>query len=124
RRHGPGCPLAARTAGPRPGGGRQMRILGITLKDYRGVADRTVTFAPTGVTVVEGPNEIGKSSIAEALDRIIEDLDSSGTKRIQAIKPVDRDVGPEIAVEIESGPYAFRYRKRYLKQPVTELQVY
>ena len=101
-----------------------MRILTIALRNYRGVSDRTVEFAPGGVTIVEGPNEIGKSSIAEAIDRIIEDLDSTSRQRIQATKPVDRDVGPEVTIEVESGPYAFRYRKRFLRDRVTELEIY
>ena len=100
-----------------------MRILRITLRNYRGVNDRSVEFATSGVTIVEGPNEIGKSSIAEALDRIIEDLDTTSKQRILAVKPVGRDVGPEIAIEIEAGAYAFRYRKRFLKDRVTELEV-
>ena len=101
-----------------------MRILKIALRNYRGVSDRTVEFAPGGVTIVEGPNEIGKSSIAEAIDRIIEDLDSTSRQRIQATKPVDRDVGPEVTIEVETGPYAFRYRKRFLRDKVTELEIY
>ena len=101
-----------------------MRILKIALRNYRGVSDRTVEFAPGGVTIVEGPNEIGKSSIAEAIDRIIEDLDSTNKQRIQATKPVDRDVGPEVTIEVESGSYAFRYRKRFLRDKVTELEIY
>ena len=101
-----------------------MKILKIALRNYRGVSDRTVEFAPGGVTIVEGPNEIGKSSIAEAIDRIIEDLDSTSKQRIQATKPVDRDVGPEVMIEVESGPYAFRYRKRFLRDKVTELEIY
>ncbi len=100
-----------------------MRILMITLRNYRGVSNRTVEFAPGGVTIVEGPNEIGKSSIAEAIDRIIEDLDSTSKQRIQAVKPVDRDVGPEVTIEVETGPYAFRYKKRFLRDRVTELEI-
>ncbi|MBF6605168.1 MAG: AAA family ATPase [Chloroflexi bacterium] len=100
-----------------------MRILRIALRNYRGVSDRTVEFAPGGVTIVEGPNEIGKSSIAEAIDRIIEDLDSTSKQRIQAVKPVDRDVGPEVTIEAETGPYAFRYKKRFLRDRVTELEI-
>jgi chromosome segregation ATPase len=100
-----------------------MRILTIALRNYRGVTDRTVAFAPGGVTIVEGPNEIGKSSIAEAIDRIIEDLDSTSKQRIQAVKPVDRDVGPEVTIEAETGPYAFRYKKRFLRDRVTELEI-
>ena len=100
-----------------------MRILRITLRNYRGVTDHTVEFAPRGVTIVEGPNEIGKSSIAEAIDRIIEDQDSTSRQRIVAVKPVDRDVGPEVMIEAETGNYACRYRKRFLRARVTELEI-
>jgi uncharacterized protein YhaN len=101
-----------------------VRILGVTLRDYRGTADRSVAFAPAGVTIVEGPNEIGKSSIPEAIDHLLDDLDSSSRRDIQAVRPVDRDAGPEVSIDVETGPYAFTYRKRFLRQPITELRVH
>jgi hypothetical protein len=101
-----------------------MKILKVELRDYRGVNHRAVEFAPSGVTIVEGPNEIGKSSMAEAIDRVIEDLDSTSRQRILAVKPVDRDVGPEVMIEVETGSYAFRYRKRFIRDRVTELEIY
>jgi len=101
-----------------------VKILKIALRNYRGVSDRTVEFAPNGVTIVEGPNEIGKSSIAEAIDRIIEDLDSTSRQRILAVKPVDRDAGPEVTIDVETGPYAFKYKKRFLRDRVTELEIF
>lgn len=100
-----------------------MKLRRVELRNYRGVEQREVAFAPTGVTVVEGPNEVGKSSIAEAIDRILGDLDSTSRKRVLALKPVGRDVGPEVAIEVETGPYAFRYRKRFLRDRVTELSI-
>lgn len=101
-----------------------MRILRVSLRDYRGTVERTVGLAPSGVTIVEGPNEIGKSSIPEAVDHLLDDLDSSTRRDLQAVRPVDRDVGPEVAIEVETGPYAFAYRKRFLRQPITELQLH
>ncbi len=100
-----------------------MRLLRVELRNYRGVAEREVTFAPTGVTIVEGPNEIGKSSMAEAIDRVLEELDSTSKRRIVATRPVDRDVGPEVSIEVETGPYAFRYHKRFLRDRRTELTI-
>jgi hypothetical protein len=87
------------------------------------VGERDIAFSPTGVTVVEGPNEIGKSSIAEAVDRVLEDLDSTTRKRVVELRPVGRDVGPEVAIEVETGQYAFRYRKRFLRERQTELRI-
>jgi hypothetical protein len=101
-----------------------MRILKIELRNYRGVSHLAVDFAPEGVTIVEGPNEIGKSSIAEAIDRLIEDMDSTSKQRVLAVKPVDQDVGPEVVMDAKAGPYSFRYRKRFIRERVTELEVF
>jgi hypothetical protein len=100
-----------------------MRLLRIRLRNYRGVVDREVAFARDGVTVVVGPNEVGKSSMAEALDLLITHLDSTTKAEVKAVKPVDRDAGPEVEVDIETGQYAFTYRKRFLKATETVLQI-
>ena len=52
-----------------------MRIQRIALKDFRGVGSADIAIAETGVTIVEGPNEIGKSSLAEALYLLFDELD-------------------------------------------------
>ena len=67
---------------------------------YRGVDSREIEFG-TGVTIVEGPNEAGKTSLIEALYTLIKELDSSGKQAIKAVKPVDRDVGSTVEAEIE-----------------------
>ena len=100
-----------------------MKLVRIHLRDYRGTEDREIVFEPTGVTVIEGPNEIGKSSISEAIDLLLEELDSTGKQGVKDVKPVDRDVGPEVELEVETGDYAFRYRKRFLRHPLTELEI-
>ena len=100
-----------------------MRIHRIRLRNYRGVVDRVVEPAPTGVTVVEGPNEVGKSSLAEALDLILENLDDTKKQAVRCVQPADRDVGPEIEVDLEVGPYRFSLSKRFLKRPETLLRV-
>ncbi|MBN1606695.1 MAG: hypothetical protein JW940_08675 [Polyangiaceae bacterium] len=100
-----------------------MRIHRIRLHNYRGVVDRVVEPDPTGVTVVEGPNEIGKSSLAEALDLILENLDDTKKQAVRRVQPVDRDVGPEVEVDLELGPYRFSFSKRFLKRPETLLRI-
>jgi hypothetical protein len=100
-----------------------MKLLHIQLRDYRGTIDRAIDFAPEGVTVVEGPNEIGKSCIAEALDLLLDELDSSGKRGVLAAKPVDRDAGPEVEAVFETGPYRLRFRKRFIRKPITELEI-
>ena len=78
-----------------------MKLVRIHLRDYRGTADREIAFEPTGVTVIEGPNEIGKSSIAEAIDLLLEELDSTTKQGVKDAKPVDRDAGPDVELEVD-----------------------
>jgi hypothetical protein len=89
-----------------------MRVHRLRIASFRGTAEREIRFGP-GVTVIEGPNEAGKSSLAEALELVFDYLDTSQHKAVRDVFPVDRDASPEIEVEIESGPYAFTYRKRF-----------
>ncbi len=100
-----------------------MRLHRVRLKNYRGVADCTIEFPTQGVTVVEGDNEVGKSCIPEALDLILSELDSSGKKKTRAIRPVHRDEGPEVEVELSTGECRFVYFKRWHRKPETRLEV-
>jgi hypothetical protein len=100
-----------------------VRLDKITLRDYRGVEEMTVEFSD-GVTVIEGPNEVGKSSLAEAIGLIRKMKATQANRTLAAIKPVHRDAGPEVVLELRTGPYRLSYRKRWLKTPVTELSVH
>ena len=100
-----------------------MKLHRITLDDFRGVGHCAVTFDVDGVTIIEGDNEIGKSCIPEALGMVLDTLDSSKTKQVKAVKPVDRDVAPTVTVEISTGRYRFVLEKRWLRQPSTALTV-
>ena len=100
-----------------------MRLRRLRLTDYRGIEKSEVHFSPDGLTVVEGPNEAGKTSLSEAIRILFDYLDSSRNSDVKAIKPVNRDVGPAIELEAESGPYIFTYFKRFHRKPETTLQV-
>jgi len=100
-----------------------MRFIRLRVADYRGITAVEVKFGPAGITLVQGPNEAGKTSLGEAIGLLFEYLDSSKHRNIEAIKPVHRDEGPEIELQAESGPYAFTYLKRFLKKPETKLTI-
>jgi hypothetical protein len=100
-----------------------MKFHRIRLSNFRGVDDRDVAISPDGVTVIEGPNEIGKSSMAEAIDLLFEELDSTSKRRVLATKPVGRDVGPRVEVDVECDLYRFTYAKRFLRERSTELEI-
>ena len=100
-----------------------MRVHRIHLRDYKGVDDAEVEFAVDGVTIVEGPNEVGKTSLAEALTLALEQLDSSTRADIRDAKPVHHDAGPWVEVELSTGPYRLIIEKRWLQRPITHLRV-
>jgi hypothetical protein len=100
-----------------------MRINRIALRNYRGVTEAEVTFPAEGVTIIEGDNEVGKSSLTEALELILDVRDDSKKAQIKAVQPVDRDAGPEVEVDLTTGPYRLVYAKRWLRRPETTLTV-
>ncbi|MGO9385328.1 MAG: AAA family ATPase [Mycobacterium sp.] len=100
-----------------------MKLHRLVLANYRGIAHREIEFPDHGVVVVCGANEIGKSSMIEALDLLLESRDRSTKKEVKQVKPTNSDVGSEVSAEISCGAYRFVYRKRFHKKCETELTV-
>lgn len=100
-----------------------MRIHRISIRNFRGVVACDVELSQTGVTIIEGPNEVGKSSLAEAIDLLFDYPHDSRHRSVLAVRPVHRDVGPEVEVELSTGPYHVVYSKRWFRQPETRLSV-
>ena len=100
-----------------------MRLHRVQLRNYRGVVKSDVSFSQNGVTIVEGPNEVGKTAISEGLQLAIDLPDSSKSAQVKAVQPVGRDEGPEVEISLSSGGYELVYRKRWLRQPATTLEV-
>lgn len=98
-----------------------MKLHRLTLTNYRGIEHRELDFPDHGVVVVSGANEIGKSSMIEALDLLLESRDRSTKKEVKQVKPTHSDVGSEVTAELSCGPYRFIYRKRFHKKCETEL---
>jgi hypothetical protein len=100
-----------------------VKLLRVLLRDYRGIAELELTPAPLGVTVVVGPNEVGKSSLPQALDLVFRFKHDSKHSEVLATKPVHADKGAYIEVELETGPYRFVYEKQYHRSPHAKLTV-
>jgi len=100
-----------------------MRFLYLRVANYRGISAAEIKIAQTGITLVQGPNEVGKTSLGEAIGILFEFPDSSKHRVVEAIRPVHRDEGPEIELQAESGPYAFTYFKRFHKKPQTKITI-
>ena len=100
-----------------------MKLHRLVLTNYRGITHREIEFPGHGVVVVSGANEIGKSSMIEALDLLLHSKDRSNKKDVKQVKPTHADVGAEITAEISTGPYRFTYHKRFHKRCETQLTV-
>ena len=100
-----------------------MKLHRVKLTNFRGVECREVTFAEKGVTIIEGPNEVGKTAIAEGLQFAVDLPDTSQRAEVKAVQPVGRDEGPEVEISLSSGDYELVYWKRWLRKPGTTLEV-
>jgi len=100
-----------------------MKLHRLRLTNYRGIDEAEVEFALTGLTIVEGPNEVGKTSLSESIRLLFDFHDSSKHNNVKATKPVTQDVGTEIELEATSGSYVFTYFKRFHKKPATTLNI-
>ncbi len=102
-----------------------MQLHSVELNNVRGVEHLEVKDLPeTGVVVIGGPNEAGKSTLVEAIDFALTEKHTANSKPVRALQPAGRDVGPEVTLEATVGPYRFRIRKRWVKKRTSELHVF
>ncbi|AKK02858.1 AAA family ATPase [Corynebacterium epidermidicanis] len=101
-----------------------MHIHQLEFRNVRGVSSFRLDEIPeTGVLVITGENEAGKSTMLEALFTVLYEKHTSTGKKIRALQPVGQDVPVEIEAELTAGPVRFRIRKNYLKSKKAELSV-
>ncbi|HYU84470.1 MAG TPA: AAA family ATPase, partial [Kribbellaceae bacterium] len=100
-----------------------MRIHRLTVRHFRGIADRTIELPETGTTVIVGDNEVGKSSLVEALLLLFDLADDSKAARVRNVQPFGSDVAPEVGAELTLGDQRLTYAKRWLRTRSTELTV-
>ncbi|MEJ5915670.1 AAA family ATPase [Pseudokineococcus sp. 1T1Z-3] len=101
-----------------------MRVLRMRLENFRGVEGAEISFAESGVTLVHGRNEVGKTSVVDALDLLLDQYDSSSKRSVKATQPVGRDVPTVVEADIRAGEHLFTYRKQFHRQTSTRLVVH
>ncbi len=96
-----------------------MRILELHVKNFQGIKDQHIEFRPQGITIIQGPNEVGKTSLIQALNMLLVYPDSSKDRHVAAVRPVAQDVGTEIEARLQVGQYNLTYFKRYHRNTET-----
>lgn len=101
-----------------------MRIHSLTIENFRGIERLTLEELPeTGVIVIHGDNEQGKSTILDALHAALYEKHGGRSGRVRAWKPVGRDVSPSVSATATIGPVTFTITKNWLKAPKAELHI-
>lgn len=99
-----------------------MKLHRIQVINFKGVTQQEIEFPSQGVTVLEGQNESGKSSVIQALDLLLEERHTAKTKATRAARPEGRDVGVSVEAELTLDGQRLLYRKRWWKEAGAELQ--
>lgn len=86
-----------------------MRLESVTLRNYRMHRELSVTFGPSR-TVIGGPNEAGKSTLVEAIHRVLF-LRHSSTVDLDAIRPRHETATPSVTLEFERHGQAYELHK-------------
>ena len=103
-----------------------MRIHNLVIDNVRGVEHLALTDVPdTGVILIHGDNEAGKSTILDALDAVLTAKHTSTAANIRALNPIGRDETPSVELGATVGPYTFTVHKSFAKgaKGKTELKI-
>ncbi len=107
--------------------GTDVKLHSIELINVRGIEHLVIDELPdTGVVVIAGENEKGKSTIAEAIHVSLTFASASTAKDVKALRPNNRDASPDIRLDMTLGDYRFVLRKVFPGKragSVTEINV-
>ncbi|WP_277184583.1 AAA family ATPase [Caballeronia sp. BR00000012568055] len=100
-----------------------MILESITIQDFRKLADRlTIDGFEPGLNIIAGPNEAGKSTIAEAIRTVF--LERYKVSTLSAIVPTHRPDGqPTVEVKFNVGGVAYALKKSFVRKSRCELRI-
>jgi chromosome segregation ATPase len=100
-----------------------VRLKSIKIKHFRSIIEKEIEFPETGVTVIWGPNEIGKSCIAEALYLLFTYKDSSKDSDVIDVRPLEVNENPEVEAHLTLGDHDLVYTKTWGHNKSTLLRI-
>ncbi|WP_288832309.1 AAA family ATPase [uncultured Corynebacterium sp.] len=101
-----------------------MRIHDLIIDNVRAIEHLELRDLPaTGVILIHGENEAGKSTILDAIDAVLHFKHTAGGKDVRVLEPAGRDAGPEVTLTATVGPYTFTIHKRFKRRKLSELSI-
>lgn len=101
-----------------------MIIHNVKIENFRGISHLSLGGLPdTGVFVISGDNEQGKSTIMEAIACVLTEPHGTKKQAIKAIQPVGQSVAPTVELTATVGDYTFSIEKRWIKGASSRLSI-
>lgn len=91
-----------------------MIVKRIEVRNWRGLRDRHAFEFDQGINLLVGKNEAGKSTLFEALQRVLFDRHGTEDQKVKDIRPLGTSLAPEAEVTVRAKGSRYRIRKRFL----------
>ncbi|AZZ43053.1 hypothetical protein C0Z11_12930 [Acidipropionibacterium jensenii] len=101
-----------------------MRLHRIHVENFRSIHERTLTLPDSGLVIAEGLNEVGKTSMIEALDLLLDPRLKATSKagRVTQTQPYGTDLPVVVEAEMTVGGVRLIHSKQFLHQPQARLE--
>ncbi|MCP9432772.1 AAA family ATPase [Cutibacterium acnes] len=101
-----------------------MKLHRIHVENFKAIDERTLELPDCGVVIATGRNEIGKTSMVEALDLLLDTSTkaSSKSRKVRIAQPYGTSLQVVIEAEMTIGDHRFVHRKCFLKDKESSLK--
>ena len=101
-----------------------MTLHRIHVKNFKAIDERTLELPDCGIVIAAGRNEIGKTSMVEALDLLLDTgtKASSKSRKVRNAQPYGTSLQVAIEAEMTIGEHRFVHRKCFLKDKESSLK--
>ncbi|MDU5026622.1 MAG: AAA family ATPase, partial [Cutibacterium avidum] len=101
-----------------------MKLHRIHVENFKAIENRTLELPDAGIVVAAGPNEVGKTSMVEALDLVLGSKykASSRAQKVLSAQPYGTSLPVVVEAEMTIGEHRFAHRKSFLKDKESSLR--
>ena len=99
-----------------------MILHSLTIENFKAIERETIEFGETGITLIEGRNESGKTSVFEAFRLLINTKSKSKPRALKESVRVGAESPISISAEMTIDGERIRYAKTYLSKANTSLE--